>query len=150
MPVTIRLPFEYYGRYTLLCEDVSRTKQSFRDECDFNNVMNRWATSGLVTHLNPREPIYADVSSLGDYQSSIELIRSAQSMFRSLPSALRDRFDNDPSKLLAFISDPANEAEARKLGILRPLPPSVDGSASPIAKDEPSTEPPTAAPPQAV
>ena len=78
-----------------------------------------------------------DVSQFGDYQSSFELIRSAQAQFDALPSSVRDRFDNDPSKLIAFLNDPDNRAEAEKLGLLNT--PVVDTSAATTAKAEVST-----------
>ena len=43
-------------------------------------------------------------------------------MFDSLPSSLRERFSNDPSRLLAFVDDESNFDEAVKLGLLSPLP----------------------------
>lgn len=121
----IRLPFVDYPHKGLLCEDPSLTKQSFADECNFNNVLDKWQQSGLITHINPSSPIYSDVSNYVDYQHSLELIRSAQDSFDSLPSAVRDRFANDPGRLIAFLSDPSNEDEARRLGLLNPLAPAV-------------------------
>lgn len=125
-PVEIRLPYQHYETAGLTCPEPSRTKQSFAEECDFNNVMNKWAQSGLIPNLNTREPIYADVSHMTDYHSSLELIRSAQEQFYSLPSHLRDRFNNDPAQLLAFIQNDANYDEAIKLGLVPQRKPVVD------------------------
>lgn len=128
MPVDIRKPFEKYENDGLLCLDPSLAHQSFRDECDFNNVLSKWQNSGLITHLNPQQPIYADVSNLGDYQQSMELIRSAHESFEALPSSIRDRFNNDPAQLMAFLQDSSNFDEAVKLGLLSPRAPAVDKS----------------------
>ena len=139
--VEIRLPYVDYPHSGLQCPEPTLTQQHFADECDFNNVLAKWQNSGLITHLNPSQPIYADVSEFTDYQSSLELIRSAQAAFDALPSSVRDRFDNDPQALFNFVHDPSNRDEAIKLGLV-PSPdafPPVVGSAAPTAKPEPST-----------
>lgn len=133
----IRVAFVDYDDKGITFTEPSLTHQSFLEECDFNNVLQKWQKSGLITHINPNTPIYADVSQFGDYQSSLELIRSAQAQFDALPSSVRDRFDNDPSKLIAFLNDPDNRAEAEKLGLLNT--PVVDTSAATTAKAEVST-----------
>lgn len=95
----------------------SRTKQSFRDECDINRIMARYQKTGVLEFLEKREARYADVSSL-DYQEACNLVAGAQSMFHELPSALRSRFDNDPAQLLAFLDNAANLQEAIDLGLV--------------------------------
>lgn len=138
MSVKIRLPFVPYEDKGLECLDPSLTHQSFADECNYNNVLAKWENSGLITHINPNSPVYADVSDLGDYQSALELIRSAQSSFDALPSSVRDRFNNDPAKLLEFVQDPKNEAEALRLGLTLPTPSGVAAvSSKDITADTP-------------
>lgn len=137
----IRLPFVDYPYQGLVCPEPTLAQQHFQDETDFNLIMAKWQQSGLITHINPISPIYADVSEIGDYQSSLETIRLAQESFMSLPSSVRDRFDNDPAKLLAFVSDPANADEAIKLG----LSPSVDKSVDSTAQTGLSTDSPAGA-----
>lgn len=46
-------------------------------------------------------------------------IVQAQDMFMSLPSKIRNRFGNDPSQFLDFVSDPLNKDEMRSLGLLK-------------------------------
>lgn len=132
----IRLPFITYDDPGIVFTEPSLTHQSFLEECDYNNVLAKWQKSGLITHINPAVPTYEDVSAFVDYQSSLELIRSAQEQFLALPSHVRDRFENDPAKLISFLQDPANAAEAAKLGLINPV---VDNSAAPTAKPELST-----------
>lgn len=118
----IRVPFVDYPHPGLVCEEETLTQQHFAAECDFNNVMEKWRTSGLLTHENTKTPVYADTTNALDYQSSLDLIRSSQEMFDDLPARIRDRFDNDPAKLLAFVSDEKNRDEAIKLGLIeKPL-----------------------------
>lgn len=105
-------------RVQLFCDDESRTKQSFRDECDINNVIRKWKATGVVTHVRDAMPQYGDFMSVEDYQTSCNKILSAQEAFQGLSSTIRARFANDPAQLLAFVADANNLDEAIKLGLV--------------------------------
>ncbi|WNK13632.1 MAG: internal scaffolding protein [Microvirus sp.] len=109
-----------------------RTKQQFKAECDINTIMKAYEQTGQLGHLSKRAPTYADVENI-DFQQAMDIISGAKSMFSELPAALRDRFSNDPARLLQFIQNPNNREEALKLGLL----------AKPV---EPATPPPAAVP----
>ena len=97
----------------------SLAQQHFRDECDINNIMDRYARTGVLGDVTAtRQPSFGDFSADFDYQIALNQLIDAQDMFASLPARLRDRFANDPSKLLAFVSDEANREEAIKLGLI--------------------------------
>lgn len=99
-----------------------RTKQSFKDECDINRIMSRYAATGTLDFVNQREARFEDVSEI-DFQSAMQLVAESREAFMSLPSNIRSRFDNDPAKLLGFLEDSANLDEAIKLGLVnKPLP----------------------------
>lgn len=105
----VSVPFETTG--------LSLTKQSFKAECDVNNILRNYNKTGVLPeNFNPGE--FRDVTGI-DYQESMQMVASASSMFNELPSALRKRFKNDPAELLAFTSDDKNIEEAHKLGLLR-------------------------------
>lgn len=132
----------------------SRTKQEFVSECDINNIIASYRLTGQIAHINSKaaQGVYADLPDSLDYQSSLNTILQAQASFASLPSAVRDRFGNDPSAFLAFMADPQNEQEARKLGLLNPSrggdggnpPPSSTSSSGQIPAAEGSSGKPTA------
>lgn len=115
----------------------SRTKQSFRDECDINRIMARYQATGTLDFIQKREARYADVSAL-DYQEAAFLVAGAQSMFHDLPSALRARFENDPAQLLAFLENPANLQEAVQLGLVNPPAGSQGEPAQPAGEIPPA------------
>lgn len=104
--------------------DSSKTIQDFKDEADVNKLVNRFSETGsfydpLVTaQAAVRKPLFDDFSNVPDYQAAQELVLQAQNQFDSLPSAIRDRFANDPAQFLAFVSDDSNRDEAIKLGIV--------------------------------
>jgi phage internal scaffolding protein len=105
----LRVSFETSG--------LSLTKQSFKQECDVNNILKNYNKTGVMPeNFNPGE--YRDLDGT-DYQEYMQTVASANSMFEELPSALRKRFKNDPAQLLSFVHDDKNVAEALKLGLLR-------------------------------
>lgn len=107
----------------------SRTRQEFASECDINYIVAR-VGAGVVA-LNPPEEGYVDLSQCpSDYQECLEKIRTADASFASLPSKIRDRFSNSPSRLLEFLLDEGNREEAERLGLVKarePVSPSPSG-----------------------
>lgn len=116
----IRMNYDYVQFVGLDCSDSpSMTKQSFREECDINNILERYQVTGLLPHLIEQEPSYGDFSDAPTYQESFEIVRKAQEQFTALDAHLRARFDHDPANFLAFCSDPANRDEMFKLGLMK-------------------------------
>ena len=113
----------------------SLAKQSFKEECDINNIMRKFEKQGLVDHLNTHKGDYGDFIGFQDYQSSLNQILSAQEAFMTIPSKIRFTFNNDPIEFLKFVHDPANEAEMVAMGLARERPTEVQ------------EEPPTPIPP---
>lgn len=113
------------------CSGPTMTRQSHKDECDLNLIMRRFAATGILPAARPGA-MYGDFSSVGDYQTSLGIIERARSQFAALPSVIRERFKNDPSLMLAFVSDPANRDEAIKLGLVvaPEAPPKVENPAA--------------------
>ena len=126
----------------------SLTKQAFVKECDINTILAQFAKTGVISHINQNAPKYIDMAVLPtDYHEACNLVFAAHEMFLDLPAAVRDRFENDPEKLLAFLADDANYDEAVRLGLVEP-PPAVEGDveapAAPVAggtPPQPSTPP---------
>lgn len=77
----------------------SLTHQSFRNECDINQIMNKYRKTGQMTHLSTHRGAYGDFTNIGDYQESLNKVILADEAFASLPAHLRKRFGNSPRKL---------------------------------------------------
>lgn len=108
------------SRVSISFEPEGRTHQSFKDECDINVIMGRYLKTGVLPeNLNQLEARYLDVTEL-EYQSAMELVAGAKSLFEQMPSSIRNRFDNDPAKLLAFTQDDNNRLAAAEMGLLAP------------------------------
>ena len=104
----------------------SRTLQEPKDSCNINLIMQRYQETGLLTHLSSKEPMYDDVSEIGDYQSCLAVVERAQEAFAQLPSELRKSLDNNPANLVAYISNPANLDACVKFGLLNAPPEPVE------------------------
>lgn len=101
---------------------ISRTHQSFKHETDINEMIRRYEKTGLIAHNVKSQPLpIADYSTAKSYQESVNLVIKAQDSFMQLHSAIRNRFANDPIKLLEFVHNPANRDEAIKLGLIQPV-----------------------------
>ena len=90
--------------------DEGRTKQSFKDECDINNIMARFQKTGVLAFANKFEARYGDVTGV-DFGEAMRVVADARSMFAEMPARLRDRFANDPARFLEFVQNPANKDE---------------------------------------
>lgn len=103
----------------LECKDVSRAVQSSRDEVDINTIVRRFGLTGQLPH-DLSVPRFEDFGEVYDFHSAMNLIGVARDSFMAMPAEVRARFDNDPQGFVAFVSDPANLDEMRKLGIAEP------------------------------
>lgn len=102
--------------------DEGRTKQSFKDECDINNIMARFQKTGVIAFANKFQARYGDVTGV-DFANAMRVVADARTMFAELPARVRERFANDPARFLEFVQNPANKDEARALGLLKPEAP---------------------------
>lgn len=110
----------------------SMTKQSFAEECDINCILER-ARQGMdiSSAVNNRVALYGDFTSVPSYQDALDLVNRANGMFMSLDATVRERFANDPSRMIAFLQDVRNYDEAVKLGLVVPKAPVVESPGSP-------------------
>lgn len=104
-------------RVFTLNNEISKTDQTAKKECDVNHIVKKFNTTGMVTHLREGRGSYLDLSEVGDLSNSLNVVASAQQKFDQLPSELRKRFGNSPVQLVEFLSNPENDAEAVKLGL---------------------------------
>lgn len=110
----------YEEKQGIIFKEPTMTIQSEKDNCDINVIMNRYATCGtpLPYRTDGVEPVYADVSELGDYMENFQRCKQAEEMFNALPSALRKELDNNPANLIPFIQDEKNKERCYEYGLL--------------------------------
>ena len=93
----------------------SLTKQSFKDECDINNIMKRFEKTGAIEHLAKFGPQYADVSPM-DFKEAMDIVALGNTMWEELPISVKQRCGS-PEGFLEFVNDPANAEELIELGL---------------------------------
>jgi phage internal scaffolding protein len=96
------------------------TEQCHKDQCDIMNIINQYDRTGLLTHINTSKAEFGDYSGDNDYQKNLNMVMEAQENFMQLPSKVRQEFDNDPGKFLAFASDEKNAEKFEKFGLTKP------------------------------
>lgn len=130
----VRSPYNYDTRAAskaaaLVCEDDSLTIQSAKDECDINNILQNVARGAM---LPDNKPQYGDFTNTVTFHDAMNQMSAAREAFWQLPAKLRDRFANDPLRMLDFLEDPENRAEAVKLGL-------VDSVVNELSPDTPAS-----------
>lgn len=134
----------YKEKQGIIFKELTMTIQSEKDNCDINVIMNRYATCGtpLPYRTDGVQPVYADVSELGDYMENFQRCKQAEEMFNALPSALRKELDNNPANLLPFIQDEKNKERCYEYGLLnRPI---VEAPQAPVVAPSVSVSVPVA------
>lgn len=129
----------YQEKEGIIFKEPTMTVQSEKDNCDINVIMNRYATCGtpLPYRSDGVQPVYADVSELGDYMENYQRCKQAEEMFNALPSALRKELDNNPANLLPFIQNKENESRCIEYGLINK--PVVEAPQAPVVVNPDST-----------
>jgi len=100
-------------------KEPSMTNQADMKMADVNVIMKR-AEQGMAVAANVREPLYGDFTGVDSYHEMLSRIRAIERAFLAYPADLRNRFENDPQKMIDFLDDSANDEEAVKLGLKDP------------------------------
>lgn len=79
----------------------SIVQQAFADEVDINTIVRRFGISGTMPS-GVAGGVYGDFTGIWDYESAVEAVARAERGFMKLPAEVRERFGNDPGKLVAF------------------------------------------------
>lgn len=126
-------------RVSIEFPEETRTKQALKDECDINLIMAKHRQTGLITHLEKRQPQFGDFSESVDYQAAVNMVMAAEQAFLDLPAAVRKHYDNDPGAFMAACEDPEQREQLLKLGLIEAP---EEPPAPPVAEPEPTPAPP--------
>lgn len=101
----------------LSCPEETKTQQQFKEESDINVLVRRFKLTGEMPQ-GVRMPTYADFGEVYDFHSAANAIAEANEAFSQMPAAIRDKFNNDPARFVAFCSNEENRTEAEKMGLV--------------------------------
>ena len=93
-------------------------QQQFKDECDINNIMSKYQKTGLITHVAKHQGDYDDFTVMPDFKTAIDTIHEAERMFMTLPSNVREQFENDAGQFVEFATNDRNYDEMVDLGLI--------------------------------
>lgn len=116
----------------------SLTQQHFGKDADLNEIVHRFGIrDGAIPPAANDPRFYADFTDVVDLRSALDRTIEAVTAFHLLPARLRSQFNNSPADLYDFVTDPANEAEAIKLGLIKKLATAPAGS-PPMGEAQPA------------
>lgn len=115
----------------------SLTIQSEKDKCDLEVIRAIYAKSGVMNNIRTDQPRYGDFTSSRELHDVLLRAQEAHEDFMELDAQIRARFDNDPGKLLDYVADPKNAAEAVKLGLIKAPAASPQASQVPQGENAP-------------
>lgn len=140
-PLELRTPFNYNmdkasEETGLKCEDPTLAQQQFKSETDINTIVKNFGITKELPY-NGKVPLEGDYhDAVNDFQSAANIVRQAQESFNAMSSRVRERFNNNPQKLMEFVADPANRDEAERMGIAVPKAPIVPAASQAQEKAE--------------
>lgn len=94
----------------------SRTKQSFREESEINNILAKYVKTGVIDHVAKHGGNY-DFASSVTFHEAMSVVVKAEQMFADLPADVRKRFVGEPGEFLDFVQNPENHEEMIALGL---------------------------------
>lgn len=109
-----------HERRQLICDDPSRTRSEFKNECDVNALMKRYQKTGMFPQPVGRVPRYLDLTDVPDFHTAMQFMVEAEASFMSLPAAVRKEFDNSPQDFVAFAEKAENLPKLREWGLAPP------------------------------
>lgn len=126
-------------------KDKSKTQQHFKKSTLlYKGLIKKARLCGSVSvkgivPMNKSKPMFGDLSVVSgmDFLDMKRIISKYNTAFMDMPASVRARFDNDVSKMLDFVKDPANRRIASDLGLLAKLDPVYEEVVVPADGDKP-------------
>jgi len=87
-----------------------RTKQSFKDQCDMNNIMQSLNTGNVVGHVSNKIPKYGNAPS--DFQDLQNIVAAAKTDYEELSPGEQQKFDGFHGYIDAILE--ASEADTEQ------------------------------------
>lgn len=140
-PYNIEDPLKHSDATGLRCKDPTLAQQQFKDESDINVLFGKYLETGEIPQIDNLRN-WGDTEGLYDFQETMNALVAAQQDFSQLPARVKNRFDNDPAKLITFLNDPENRDEAEFLGLVNKRQDQQPGGST-LSSGEPSQPQPT-------
>lgn len=109
-------------RSKTVIEGPSKTQQNFKEEANINTMVRKHLQSpnrmgAMGNPMATRRLQFGEVPA-ESYHEMLNKVTDVQNLFRTIPSRIRGRFNNNPYQLLRWLEVPENRDEAVKLGLI--------------------------------
>lgn len=119
----------------------SLTRQSEAKTADINYIVSKAKQTGFLPVHRSSEPL-AGIPDAESFHEAANIVTRATQMFESLPSPVRQEFDNNPAKLLEALHNPEAKDKLIELGVVEPPPTEPSQPAQEPPADPPVVEQP--------
>jgi len=97
----------------------SLTQQSHAAAADVRNIIKQYDRTGLIANVNKGIAQYGDYSEINEYAEALNMVREANESFATIPSHIREQFNNNAGLFFEFVTDPKNSEEMIKMGLAK-------------------------------
>ncbi len=91
-----------------------KTKQSQRDECDINKLLERYQRDASLGHLEKYQGVYGNYANY-DFENHVTKIAEMNTIFEQLPAEVKRDFGQSTNKFFEFVTNPENENRLTEL-----------------------------------
>ena len=91
-----------------------RTKQSYKDSCDINKLLEKHQSVEALSHLEKHGAMYGDFAALDWDNLPLQLAEGRQ-VFSELPAEIKREFNQDAGAFFAYVTDPENKERLPEL-----------------------------------
>ncbi len=91
-----------------------RTKQSYKDSCDINKLLEKGAKAGGLSHIERHGAQYGDFANIDWEQVPLQLAEGRQ-VFNELPADIKREFNQSPGEFYEFVTNPDNSERLTEL-----------------------------------
>lgn len=95
----------------------SLTQQSHAAAADVRNIIKQYDRTGLIANVNKGIAQYGDYSEINEYAEALNMVNEANQSFATLPSHIREQFNNNAGLFFEFATNPKNSEEMIKMGL---------------------------------
>jgi phage internal scaffolding protein len=107
-------------RHQLTGFEPTPTVQAEKHKCCVNRIVANYRKTGIVDHIQEREGEFRSLPDVTDYAEAMNKVAQAQQSFESLPSNVRQEFNNNPLQFVKAIHDPEQHQKLVRLGLVKP------------------------------
>lgn len=95
----------------------SLTQQSHAAAADVRNIIKQYDRTGLIANVNKGIAQYGDYSEINEYGEALNMVIEANESFATLPSHVREQFNNNAGLFFEFATNPKNSEKMMEMGL---------------------------------